>query len=99
MIYSVDFLIQRRKELWEESQDIEQDLRYREAAAKEFLKDGELLQEVADHPEKLIELEFVIVDKNKKVVPFFLNEVQRDFAEQLNKCVEEYRQGATGLHF
>lgn len=93
MSYSVDFLIQRRKELWEESQDIEQDLRYREAAAKELLKHGELLQEVADHPEKLIELEFVIVDKNKKVVPFFLNEVQRDFAEQLNKCVEEYKQG------
>lgn len=36
-------------------------------------------------PYLLIELIFTIVDKNGKTVPFFLNEVQKDFLEALDK--------------
>lgn len=91
--YSIDFLIQRRKSLWREKKSIEEDYRYRTAAAKEILKKEEYIDELKEYPEKLIELEFVIVDKKKEVVPFFLNEVQADFAKKLKKAKREYRQG------
>ena len=90
MNYTAEFLIEKRKELWERDRDIEEDFRYRIAAAKELLKAPELLDSVKRYPEKLIELEFVIVDKKKTVVPFFLNEVQKDFIGKLNSAIEEF---------
>lgn len=93
MKFTAEFLIDKRKSLWEEKQDNEEDYRYRIAAAKEILKEPELLGNIRRHPEKLIELEFVIVDKEKKVVPFFLNEVQKDFIERLNRAIEEFEEG------
>ena len=53
--------------------------------AKELLRSPSLLAEVRRYPEKIIELVFVVVDKRQKTMPFFLNEVQRDFIDQLNK--------------
>lgn len=93
MTYDMDFLIRRRKKLWKERSSIEEDYKYRIAAAKEILKDADNIEDIKLHPEKLIELEFVIVDKKKTVVPFFLNDVQRDFAKKLNKATREYKQG------
>lgn len=93
MNFTAEFLIDKRKSLWEEKQDIEEDYRYRIAAAKEILKEPELLEDIKKHPEKLIELEFVIVDKKKAVVPFFLNDVQRDFIKRLNRAIEEFEEG------
>ena len=65
MNFTAEFLIDKRKSLWEEKKEIEEDYRYRIAAAKEILKEPELLGDIKKHPEKLIELEFVIVDKKK----------------------------------
>ena len=93
MIYSADFLIERRRTLWEEKKSIEEDARYKEAAAKKILEDESLRKEIIFHPEKLIELEFVIVNKKKQVVPFFLNEVQRDFIARLNDAIREFEEG------
>ncbi len=94
-MYTADYLIERRKALWakKEKEDIEEDRRFREAVAKEILCDEDLRNEVISHPEKLIELEFVIVDKKKQVVPFFLNEVQEDFIERLNTAIREFKEG------
>lgn len=66
MIYTADFLIERRRTLWEEKKSIEEDARYKEAAAKKILEDESLRKEIIFHPEKLIELEFVIVNKKSR---------------------------------
>jgi hypothetical protein len=48
---------------------------------------------VKRYPEKLIELVFIVVDKNQKTMPFFLNDVQHDFMNTLNKAIEDYDAG------
>lgn len=90
MSYTADYIIEKRKELWEETYDIEKDKELRQAIAKELIDDETLRKEVIKHPEKLIEMVFVVVDKNKKTMPFFLNEVQKDFINVLNKAIDDY---------
>ena len=93
MSYTADFLIQKRKEKWEKTHDIEQDKRLREAIAWEMLSDSDLRKEILEYPEKLIELVFVVVDKDKKTKPFFLNEVQKEFIDILNQAIEDFKDG------
>ncbi len=93
MRYTADFLIEKRKEKWEELHSIEFDRKYRNAVAEKLLEDAKLLAEVGKNPEKLIELVFVVVDKNKKTMPFFLNEVQHSFINTLNKAIEDFDAG------
>ena len=69
MIYTADFLIQKRKEKWEQNQDIESDKELRLAIANEIISNDRLREEILKYPEKLIELVFVVVDKKKKFVP------------------------------
>lgn len=93
MKHDAVYWIRRRREIWEEKHDIAYDRRFRNALAREMMQDKALRVEVKKNPEYLIELEFVIVDKNKKVMPFFLNEVQRDFLERLNRAKKDYEEG------
>lgn len=93
MRYTADYLIQKRKEKWEATKDIEYDKKFRNAVANELLTNSELLEEVKERPEKLIELVFIVVDKNQKTMPFFLNEVQHEFIETLNKAKEDFAKG------
>ncbi len=93
MIYTAEYLIERRKERWNSSNDIDFDKRFRNAVANKLLEDKELLFEVRKRPEKLIELLFIVVDKEQKTIPFFLNEVQKDFINKLNKAIEDYEKG------
>ena len=93
MKYSADFLIQKRKEKWDSEHSIEYDKQFRDAVANEMLEDAELLAEIKRYPEKLIELVFIVVDKNQKTMPFFLNEVQHEFIGELNKAKEDYEAG------
>lgn len=86
-------IIDRRKELWQQSGDIEQDRQFREAAAQYIIDHEHIRQEILETPELLIEMCFVIVDKDKRTTPFFLNDVQRDFINRLNKAVADYRAG------
>jgi hypothetical protein len=90
---TVQQIISRRKELWEENNDIEQDKLYREAVANEIIKDTSLIKVISENPEYLIEMVFVIVDKDKNTRPFFLNTVQRMFIDRLNKAIEDYKNG------
>lgn len=92
-MYTADFLIQKRKEKWEELHSIEFDKKFRDAVARELLENGRVLEEVKRYPEKLIELVFIVVDKNQKTTPFFLNEVQHDFINTLNKAREDFDAG------
>lgn len=93
MSYTADFLIQKRKEKWNELHDIEYDKNLRQLIAEEILKDKELLAEVKRYPEKLIEMVFIVVDKDQKTMPFFLNDVQHEFIDTLNKAIEDYEAG------
>lgn len=93
MKYTADQLIQKRKDKWNELHSIEYDKEYRQAIADELIDNAELLAEVKRYPEKLIELVFIVVDKNQKTMPFFLNDVQHDFMDTLNKAKEDYEAG------
>lgn len=93
MTYEAGYLIERRKAKWEEHKSIEYDKKLRRAIAEEIISSSELLQEIRENPEKLIELEFIVVDKDQSTVPFFFNDVQRDFIDRLNAAIEEYNRG------
>lgn len=100
MTYTAEYLIQKRKEKWNNTHSIEEDKRFREAVANELYKNKELLLEVKNNPEYLIELEFVIVDKKQQTVPFFINDVQHEFIEILNRAKQDYKNGSiTDLTF
>ena len=92
-MYTADYLIQKRKEKWEESHSIDFDKKFREAVAHELLTNRKLLAEVKQYPEKLVELVFIVVDKNQKTMPFFLNDVQHEFMDTLNKAREDFEAG------
>ena len=93
MTYTADYLIEKRKEKWNELQSIDYDKEFRSAVANELLTNSELLNEVKASPEKLIELVFIVVDKNQRTMPFFLNDVQHDFINTLNKAKQDFIEG------
>lgn len=93
MTYTADFLISKRKEKWKEKGSIDYDKAFREAVVNEMASNKALLDEIKRNPEKLIELCFIVVDKNQKTMPFFLNDVQHDFIGTLNKAIEDFNEG------
>lgn len=93
MAYTADYLIQKRKDKWNELRSIEYDKKIRAAIAEEMVNDPALLEEIKRYPEKLIELVFIVVDKNQQTMPFFLNDVQHSFMDTLNKAKEDYEAG------
>ena len=93
MKYTADFLIEKRKEKWEQKRSIEFDKQFREAVANELLTNRDLLEEVKTYPEKLIELAFIVVDKDQRTMPFFLNDVQQEFIGKVNKAKTDYENG------
>ena len=90
---TADFLIERRKIQWESHHDIKKDDRFVLGVAYEIVHNKKLREEIIDKPEKLIELCFTVVDKDKKIKPFFLNKVQHEFIDILNKAIEDYDNG------
>lgn len=93
MKYTADYLIEKRKEKWNNTHSIEQDKEFREAVVEELIENEELLNELKERPERLIELLFIVVDKEQKTMPFFLNDVQRKFINTLNKSIEDFEKG------
>ena len=93
MIYSIDYFIQRRIVRWNEHHNIEKDRIFRETVAEEIINKQEYINQIKEKPERMIELFFVVVDKNQNTLPFFLNEVQKDFINKLNKAIEDYNNG------
>lgn len=93
MTYTADYLIEKRKEKWEELHSIEYDKKFRMGVADELVNNKELRAEVVQYPEKLIELLFIVVDKKQKTMPFFFNDVQRVFLGILNKAIRDFENG------
>ncbi|OMD92995.1 hypothetical protein BSK49_01010 [Paenibacillus odorifer] len=86
-------IIARRRDRWEEHRNIETDKEFREATAQYLIDNPAARAEVRDHPEYLIELLFVIVDKDKQTVPYFLNDAQALFLEKLNTAIVDFKAG------
>lgn len=93
MSYTADYLIAKRREKWEQTKSIEYDKQLRAAIAEEIVNDTALLAEIKAKPEKLIELVFIVVDKNQKTMPFFLNDVQHSFMDTLNQAISDFNEG------
>lgn len=93
MSYTADYLIEKRKEKWDGSHSIEADKEFRNAVVEEMLVDSDLLNEIRNNPEKLIELVFIVVDKNQKTMPFFLNDAQHHFINALNQAKKDFNEG------
>ncbi len=79
MTASIDAWVNKRRERWDEGRGIEYDEKIRTAAISDVLSSQEERQKIISRPYLLIELCFVIVDKKKETVPFFLNAVQKQF--------------------
>ena len=93
MNYTSEYLIQKRKERWEKSNNIEDDRIFTEAVSIEIVSNEYLLKEIKDNPEYLIELIFCVVDKKQKTVPFFLNDVQKEFLSIVKESIYKYKNG------
>ena len=78
-------IIEKRKKIWDERHDLDYDKQLVRASVIKILTTPSLVSEVQEKPYLLIEVAFYIVDKERKTVPFFLNEVQRDFISKLEE--------------
>ena len=76
-------MVKKRKAVWEAHKSPELDKQITDAIAKRIKASDELLRQVEKNPHKLIECCFCVIDKNMETVPFFFNEVQRDFVNKL----------------
>jgi hypothetical protein len=92
---AADFITKRR-ELWTRHRSLEMDARYTATVAAHLLTDeGESVrEEIRAEPRLLIEMMFLIVDKDKQTVPFFLNDVQRASSDDLYKAEGDFHAGA-----
>ncbi|MEG1087752.1 MAG: hypothetical protein RSD79_06780 [Cetobacterium sp.] len=76
--------IAERKRLWEITEgDIDADFEWRVASWREIVLNEDTFKELIEKPWLLIELQFVVIDKEFNEVPFFLNDVQKDFQENI----------------
>ena len=81
-------IVDKRKRLWRaylDGKQPNQDEEYINNAARWILESPSIMAEVREKPYLLIEAVLTVVDKGKKTVPFFLNEVQKDFIRQMEK--------------
>ncbi len=94
---TIPALIESRKRRWNEHHDIEQDTEWVESVCEKITSEGsyELIQELKDNPEYLIELTFLIVDKEEETVPFFFNTVQKKFLVVFNETKHDFELGRT----
>lgn len=84
-------IIDKRRDRWEhgvpdkgiQPHDINYDKKVVQSGVESILQHPETRQEVLDKPYLLIEAAMYVVDKNKQTVPFFLNEIQREFIREL----------------
>lgn len=83
MQITVADIIAKRRRIWEEKHDLDLDKELVRASARKILSTPSLVAEVQAKPYLLIEVAFYIVDKKRETVPFFFNNVQRDFIGKL----------------
>ncbi|MBR2621087.1 MAG: hypothetical protein IKC97_01795 [Clostridia bacterium] len=85
MSYSVEQIIEKRRRLWDKHHDEGLDREFIRVAADEIVSSEDNRKVVRERPWLLIEACFTVVTKEGKTVPFFFNEVQRDFIRQIEE--------------
>lgn len=80
---TIQDIIDKRRRIWSQKKDLDLDKALVRASAVKILSTPSLVSEVQAKPYLLIEVAFYIVNKKRETVPFFLNEVQRDFVDKL----------------
>ncbi len=80
---TIQDIIDKRRRIWSHKKDLDLDKALVRASAVKILSTPSLVAEVQAKPYLLIEVAFYIVNKKRETVPFFLNEVQRDFVDKL----------------
>jgi hypothetical protein len=80
---TIQDIIDKRRRIWSQKKDLDLDKALVQASAVKILSTPSLVAEVQAKPYLLIEVAFYIVNKKRETVPFFLNEVQRDFVDKL----------------
>ncbi len=83
MDITVNDIIEKRKRIWNNRQDIDYDKQLVRASVIKILSTPSLRDEIVLKPYLLIPVAFYIVDKKRNTVPFFFNDVQTDFIEKL----------------
>jgi hypothetical protein len=89
-------IINQRRRAWQQDHDILRDKEFVDSVGERFIDEteGELLRsQIKTNPEYLIEMCMVIVNKDRKTVPFFFNDVQRAFLDDLKQALEDYKAG------
>lgn len=92
-MYTPQQIIEKRREQWNQHHNIELDRQYIESVAQHIVEHPEIVPELQEHPEYLVEMVFVVVDKDRNTVPFFLNELQHEFVDTLNQAKVDYMLG------
>ncbi len=85
---TIEEIVAKRRASWEKRHDIEYDKVLVQSAVEYIHTYSELRREIVEKPWELVQIAFTIVDKKKKTVPFFFNEVQQDFVERLEHRVK-----------
>ena len=85
MSYSVEQIIEKRRRLWDKHRDEGLDREFIRVAADEIVSNEDNRRAVRERPWLLIEACFTVVTKDSRTVPFFFNEVQREFIGVLER--------------
>jgi len=95
MSWTARELIIKRRALWIEGNDLTKDRQFVSDVAQWLVseKGAAVRNELIERPELFVELIFLIVNKSRQTVPFFLNDVQKEFCEVLNKAIKEFSLG------
>lgn len=107
MSVSIKYLIEKRKEFWNQKHDLRFDKEYIEACLNTIFddKNSHLINEIKTTPYLLIEFCFYIADKQGELMPFFFNDVQSDFISKFQNLgtskpfyiLKNRQQGITSL--
>lgn len=84
---SLENMVKYRKILWEKNHNVDLDQQYCASCIQEIHKHMHIEKQIWEKPYLLIEICFLIVDKNAETIPFFLNDVQRDFIQRFDERV------------
>ncbi len=84
-------IINKRKDQWLLHNNIKKDEEYVQMVVNHILESKLLQQEIKNNPEYLVEMCFVVVDKDQNTVPFFFNNVQQMFINDLNQAIQDFK--------
>ena len=76
---TIQEMIAKRQSLWNKYHDSQKDREVVDLITQSIMSDESLIHAIKENPTFLIESTFTIVDKDSTAVPFFLNDVQKDF--------------------